>query len=126
MLRARTLFAQGRWLHRRRRDAAARAPLRAAADQFAALGATSWNRRAGLELRATGERIRSSSTDPNTLTAKEQQIAELAAQGLSNREIASRLFLSPRTVGAHLYRIFPKLGITARAQLRDSLATHAD
>jgi ATP/maltotriose-dependent transcriptional regulator MalT len=126
MLRARTLFAQGRWLPRRRRDAAARAPLRAAADQFAALGATSWDRRAGLELRATGERMRSSSADPNTLTAKEQQIAELAAQGLSNREIAGRLFLSPRTVGAHLYRIFPKLGITARAQLRDSLATRAD
>jgi DNA-binding CsgD family transcriptional regulator len=112
LLRARTLFAQGRWLHRRRRNAAARAPLRAAADQFAALGAASWNRRARLELRATGERTTSSSTDRNALTAQEQQIAELAAQGLSNREIASRLFLSPRTVSSHLYRIFPKLGIT--------------
>jgi DNA-binding NarL/FixJ family response regulator len=57
----------------------------------------------------------------NPLTAQEQQIAELAARGLSNREIAERLFLSPRTVGSHLYRIFPKLGIAARAQLRDSL-----
>jgi DNA-binding NarL/FixJ family response regulator len=61
--------------------------------------------------------------DPNSLTAQEQQIAELAAQGLSNREIGERLFLSSRTVGSHLYRIFPKLGITTRAQLRDSLGS---
>jgi DNA-binding CsgD family transcriptional regulator len=120
-LRARTLFAQGRWLRRGRRHAAARAPLRAAADQFAALGALRWNQRARLELRATGERT--SSDDRNPLTAQEQQIAELAARGLSNRAIAERLFLSPRTVGSHLYRIFPKLGITTRAQLRDSLGS---
>jgi DNA-binding NarL/FixJ family response regulator len=56
------------------------------------------------------------------LTAQELQIAQLAAEGLSNRQIAERLFLSPRTIGGHLYRIFPKLEITARAQLRDALA----
>src|ERR1700743_1942874 len=93
LLRGRTLFAHGRWLRRHRRNAAARAPLRASADQFAALGASSWNQRARLELRATGERTRSPADDPNPLTAQEEQIAELAARGLSNRQIAERLFL---------------------------------
>ncbi len=60
------------------------------------------------------------------LTAQELQIAELAARGLSNREIGERLFLSHRTIGSHLYRIFPKLGITSRAQLRDALPAAAD
>ena len=59
------------------------------------------------------------------LTAQELQIAQLAAQGLSNREIGERLFLSHRTIGSHLYRIFPKLGITSRSQLRDALAPPA-
>ena len=57
------------------------------------------------------------------LTAQELQIAQLAARGLSNREIAERLFVSHRTIGSHLYHIFPKLGITARSQLRDALRT---
>ncbi|MGW0627808.1 helix-turn-helix domain-containing protein [Streptomyces sp. NPDC002758] len=56
------------------------------------------------------------------LTPQERQIAELAAQGLTNRDIATRLYLSPRTVGYHLHKIFPKLGIRARAQLRDALS----
>ena len=59
------------------------------------------------------------------LTAQELQIAQLAADGLSNREIAERLFVSHRTVGSHLYHIFPKLGITARTQLRDALKAAA-
>ncbi|MDA0164373.1 LuxR family transcriptional regulator [Solirubrobacter ginsenosidimutans] len=121
LLRARTLFAQGRWLRRHRRSADARTPLRAAADQFAALGASGWEQRARHELRATGDRTRSPADERTGLTVQERQIAELAAQGLSNREIAERLLLSPRTVGSHLYRIFPKLGVTTRAQLRDSL-----
>jgi len=58
----------------------------------------------------------------NALTAQERQIAELAASGLSNKEIGAQLFLSPRTVRAHLYRIFPKLGIASRASLRDALS----
>ncbi|MFJ1700516.1 helix-turn-helix transcriptional regulator [Streptomyces sp. NPDC087532] len=58
---------------------------------------------------------------PSELTAQERRIAELAAQGLTNRDIAARLYLSPRTVGYHLHKIFPKLGIRARAQLRDAL-----
>jgi len=56
-------------------------------------------------------------------SAQELQIAQLAARGLSNREIAERLFVSHRTIGSHLYHIFPKLGITARTQLRDALRT---
>jgi DNA-binding NarL/FixJ family response regulator len=55
------------------------------------------------------------------LTPQEREIAELAAQGLTNRDIAARLFLSPRTVGYHLHKVFPKLGISVRAQLRDAL-----
>ncbi len=121
LLRARTSFAHGRWLRRHRRSSDARGPLRDAADQFAALGAWRWHERACVELRAAGQRTRSSLEDGEALTAQEQEVAELAAQGLSNREIGERLFLSPRTVGSHLYRIFPKLGITTRAQLRDSL-----
>jgi DNA-binding CsgD family transcriptional regulator len=122
-LRARTLFSFGRWLRRRRRAIEARLPLRDAVALFDALGASAWSRRARQELRATGERVGRRARDlRDRLTAQELQIAQLAAEGLSNRQIAERLFLSPRTIGGHLYRIFPKLEITARAQLRDALA----
>jgi DNA-binding CsgD family transcriptional regulator len=122
-LRARTLFSFGRWLRRRRRAIEARLPLRDAVALFDALGASAWSRRARQELRATGERVGRRAPDlRDRLTAQELQIAQLAAEGLSNRQIAERLFLSPRTIGGHLYRIFPKLEITARAQLRDALA----
>ncbi len=122
-LRARTLFSLGRRLRRRRRSADSRAPLREAVDLFDALGATRWAGRAKLELRATGEQVGSRAPDArDRLTPQELQIARLAAEGLSNREIGERLFLSHRTIGSHLYRIFPKLGIGSRAQLRDALA----
>ncbi len=122
-LRARTLFSLGRWLRRRRRSAESRAPLRESVALFDALGATAWSRRARQELRATGEKVGRRAPDlRDRLTAQELQIAQLAAEGLSNRQIAERLFLSPRTIGGHLYRIFPKLEITARAQLRNSFA----
>ncbi|MEU8614898.1 helix-turn-helix transcriptional regulator, partial [Actinoplanes sp. NPDC048791] len=62
----------------------------------------------------------------SALTAQERQIAQLAASGLSNKQIAERLYLSHRTIGAHLYRIFPKLGVTSRAGLRDALSPPAD
>ncbi|HXN83829.1 MAG TPA: LuxR C-terminal-related transcriptional regulator, partial [Myxococcales bacterium] len=121
-LRGRTLFSYGRWLRRRRRSAESRSPLRDGIALFDALGATLWSKRARQELRATGERVGRRTPDArDRLTAQELQIAELAAGGLSNREIGERLFLSPRTIGGHLYRIFPKLEITARAQLRDAL-----
>jgi DNA-binding CsgD family transcriptional regulator len=121
-LRARTLFSFGRWLRRQRRSADSRGPLRDAINLFDALGAMRWSERARQELRATGETIGPRTPDArDRLTAQELQIAELAAEGLSNREIGERLFLSHRTVGSHLYRMFPKLGITARAQLRAAL-----
>ena len=125
--RARTLFSFGRWLRRQRRDVESRAPLREAIELFDVLGATRWSDRARQELRATGETLGPRGPDArDQLTAQELQIALLAAEGLSNREIGERLFLSHRTIGSHLYRIFPKLGITSRTQLRDALPASAD
>jgi DNA-binding NarL/FixJ family response regulator len=91
------------------------------------LGAHSWAQRADNELRATGERgWRPASSPREQLSPQETQIAELAAQGLSNREIGQRLFLSHRTVSSHLYRIFPKLGVTSRNQLAIALGRGGD
>lgn len=115
---ARIELAYGTWLRRQRRMAQSRRPLRAARGTFDGLGAHPWARRADRELRATGERgWRPVPSPRDRLSPQEQQIAMLAAQGLSNREIGQRLFLSHRTVSSHLYRIFPKLGITSRHQL---------
>jgi DNA-binding CsgD family transcriptional regulator len=124
-LRARTLYSYGRWLRRRRRNAEARTPLRNSLALFDALGAMRWGARARDELRATGESVgrRRPPDARERLTTQELQIAQLAARGLSNREIAGRLFVSHRTIGSHLYHIFPKLGITARTELRDVLGT---
>jgi DNA-binding CsgD family transcriptional regulator len=124
-LRARTLHSYGRWLRHQRRTAEARTPLRSSMALFDALGATRWSGRARDELRATGESVgRLRPPDARErLTAQELQIAQLAGRGLSNREIAERLFVSHRTIGSHLYHIFPKLGITTRSQLRDALRT---
>jgi DNA-binding CsgD family transcriptional regulator len=121
-LRARTLFSYGRWLRRRRRSADARSPLRESVRVFDAIGAGSWADRARLELRATGETVGARTPAArDRLTAQELHIAQLAAQGLSNRAIGERLSLSPRTIGGHLYRIFPKIGVSGRWQLRDVL-----
>jgi ATP/maltotriose-dependent transcriptional regulator MalT len=122
--RARLLLSYGQWLRRQRRIADSRAPLRTARDMFDTLGCMSWNERARRELRASGESSRR--RDPaarDQLTAQELQIAHLAAQGLSNREIGQRLYLSHRTISTHLYRIFPRLGITARSELKAALST---
>ena len=121
--RARLLLAYGEWLRRRRRIADSRTPLRTARDTFDRLGCMSWSRRARRELRASGESSRRREPAArDQLTAQELQIAQLAAQGLSNREIGQRLYLSHRTIGTHLYRIFPKLGITARGELQAALS----
>jgi len=125
--RARTLFSFGTWLRRQRRGIESRVPLREAIEIFDVLGATRWSDRARQELRATGEALGPRRPDVrDQLTAQELQIAGLAAQGLSNREIGERLFLSHRTIGSHLYRIFPKLGITSRRELRDALPDAAE
>ena len=100
------------------RPADSRAPLRAARDTFDALGAAPWAQRARDELRAAGERSRQPAPRALDLLApQELQIARLAAEGLSNREIGQQLYLSHRTISNHLYRIFPKLGITSRVEL---------
>ncbi|MEC3982629.1 ATP-binding protein [Amycolatopsis sp. H20-H5] len=118
--RAQVLLDYAEWLRRRRRIAEARPKLTAAHEIFRRLGARPWLERAQGELRAAG--VDSEPAPPDALTAltpQQQQIIRLAARGLTNREIGERLFLSPRTVGSHLYRSFPKLGVTARSQLRD-------
>jgi DNA-binding CsgD family transcriptional regulator len=120
--RARVELAYAMWLRRQRRGADARAPLRAARDTFDALGALPWGQAARQELRATGETSRGRTPDVlEQLTPQELQIAQMAASGLSNREIGQTLYLSHRTIGSHLYRIFPKLGVASRAELRDAL-----
>ncbi|MFE2417008.1 helix-turn-helix transcriptional regulator [Streptomyces hokutonensis] len=94
-----------------------------ALDTFERLGARPWTARAGNELRATGLSVGASGvTGPASLTPQQGEIALLAAAGLTNKQIAERLFLSPRTVAAHLRRLFPKLGAASRAALRDALA----
>lgn len=118
---ARVQLAYGECLRRMRSNKAARMPLSASAEVFRRLGAKAWEIRATNELRATGV-TRSGARAEAKLTPQELEIASLAAAGLSNKEIGARLFLSPRTVGAHLYRVFPKLGIRSRAALRDALA----
>jgi ATP/maltotriose-dependent transcriptional regulator MalT len=121
-IRARLQLAYGIWLRRQRRAADSRTPLRAARDAFDALGAMPWGERARQELRASGETSRRRTHDlTDALSPQELQIAQLAAAGLSNKEIGQQLFLSHRTVGSHLYRIFPKLGITARSHLSAAL-----
>jgi DNA-binding CsgD family transcriptional regulator/tetratricopeptide (TPR) repeat protein len=121
-LRARVQLAHGAWLHQHRRDAAARTPLRAAIEVFDALGVIPWSERARQQLRATGERSRLRIPGArDQLTPQELQIAQMAADGLTNREIGQKLYLSHRTISSHLYRIFPKLGITSRAELRPVL-----
>jgi len=121
---ARLEMAFGAWLRRQRRITESRPHLRSARDAFDALGLQPWADKARAELRASGER----NAEPapkmrQPLTPQELQIAQMAAAGLSNREIADRFFLSHRTVGAHLYRVFPKLGIVSRSELARALGS---
>jgi len=119
---ARAQLAYGVWLRRRRRMTQSRAPLREAAETFDALGLLRYAERSRRELRASGETVRARGPEAwAQLSPQELQIAQLAAEGLSNREIGEQLYLSHRTVESHLYRLFPKLGVTSRAQLRDAL-----
>lgn len=118
---ARVHLLYGERLRRSRQITKARHHLQTALAAFAGLGVSAWADRAAAELAATAPtRQRPDLEEP--LTPQEMQVAELAAGGLSNKEIASRLCMSHRTVGAHLYRVFPKLGISSRAALRDALS----
>ena len=108
----------GEHLRRHRHRSDAREHLRAALEGFERLDAASWADRARAELRASGETARK--RDPSRLsqlTPQELQIARFVAEGLSNKEVAAQLFLSPRTIDAHLRNVFAKLGISSRTQL---------
>ncbi|HSK92038.1 MAG TPA: AAA family ATPase [Euzebyales bacterium] len=118
--RARTQVAYGEWLRRQRRRTAARAQLTAALATFERVAAHGWRRRVRDELIALGDPVPDAPDDVGgvgRLTPQELQVVRRAAIGLSNREIAAQLFLSPRTVGHHLYKAYPKLGVSRRAQL---------
>jgi DNA-binding CsgD family transcriptional regulator len=115
---ARSELAYGEFLRRTRRIVEAREHLRAALDGFEGLGATLWAERARVELRASGQTARK--RDPSTraeLTEQELQIARFVAEGLTNREVAAQLFLSPRTIDFHLRNVYKKLGISSRTAL---------
>ena len=117
-LRGRLQLAFGRWLRRRQRVAEARESLRSAHATLSGIGAMVWANQAETELRAAGEQTaRRSAPSWETLTAQELQIVRMAGEGFSNKQIGERLYLSPRTVSGHLYRAFPKLGITSRGQI---------
>lgn len=122
---ARIHLAHGIRLRHTHGPKAARHPLTLAAQTFERLGTPVWARRARTELQATtGVPAAGGNGAPLHLTAltwQERRIAELAAGGLTNKEIGERMHLSPRTVSSHLYRVFPKLGISSRAALRDAL-----
>lgn len=118
---ARVRLLYGQALRRSRATSAAREQLNEALREFEWLGAVPWAEMARGELRAAGVATLIP-VQAGTLTAQELMIAEMAAEGMTNKEIAARLVMSHRTVGSHLYRIFPKLGITSRAGLRDALS----
>jgi DNA-binding NarL/FixJ family response regulator len=116
--RARRELAYGRWLRRHRRPRDARGVLLKALRTFERLGAGPWAQAARVELGATAATRRG---EPDRLTPQESMVAELAAEGLTNRQIGERMLVSPRTVGSHLGRVFPKLGVGSRAALRGAL-----
>jgi DNA-binding CsgD family transcriptional regulator len=119
--RAHLLF--GEWLRREGRVVDAREQLRTAYDELSSIGMEAFAERARGELLATGEKVRKrTAATRDELTAQERQIAQLASTGLSNPEIGTRLFLSPRTVEYHLSKVFPKLGVNSRKELGRALS----
>src|SRR5436305_2442973 len=120
LARARLLY--GEWLRREQRRAGAREQLRAAHDVLSTIGADAFAERARRELLATGETVRKRTADTrDSLTPQEAQIARLAADGQTNLQIGAQLFISPRTVEYHLRKVFPKLDISSRQELRKAL-----
>ncbi len=125
--RARLQLAYGEWLRQHKRRSESRGPLRSAREIFDALGAIPWGERARQQLRASGETSRRRTPEArDELTPQELQIAQLAAEGLTNREIGQMLYLSHRTISSHLYRTFPKLGVTSRAELHAALQSERE
>jgi DNA-binding CsgD family transcriptional regulator len=123
--RAQLRLDYAEWLRRRRRINDAKPVLTQALGTFRRLRARSWAQRAEAELRACGVAVADAPGEPDALwelTPQQRQIVRMASDGLTNREIGDRLFLSPRTVSSHLYRSFPKLGVADRHQLRDVIA----
>ena len=122
---ARTRLVYGEHLRRRRRRVEARAQLRAALELFEHLGATPWSDRASAELAATGERVHRRSEGPiAALTERELQIGLLLADGMTTRQAAAALFVSPKTVEYHLRHVYTKLGIGSRAELAAALPAY--
>jgi DNA-binding CsgD family transcriptional regulator len=119
---ARAHLVYGEWLRRENRRMDAREQLRSAYEMFANFGADAFAKRTRRELLATGEKVRKRTDETRgQLTAQEEQIARLAAEGHTNQEIGAQLFLSPRTVEWHLHKVFTKLGVGSRMRLRDKL-----
>lgn len=118
--RARTQLCFGERLRRSRRRVEAREQLRTALQTFERLGAKPWAERARSELRASGESAsrQEATAGMDTLTVQELQVAGFVAKGYTNKEVAAQLFLSPRTIDAHMRSVFAKLGLTSRTQLR--------
>jgi DNA-binding CsgD family transcriptional regulator len=126
--RAQLRLDHAEWLRRRRRINDAKPMLAEALETFRRLGARSWAQRTEAELRASGVAVTGAPGEPDALgelTPQQRQIVRLASDGLTDREIGDRLFLSPRTVSSHLYRSYPKLGVASRHQLRDVIAAPA-
>jgi DNA-binding CsgD family transcriptional regulator len=116
---ARAHLLHGEWLRRQNRPKDAREQLRTAYDMFASMGAAAFTDRARRELLATGEKVRKRRDETtHDLTPQEDQIARLAAQGETSRDIAGRLFISANTVDYHLKKIYRKLGVSSRRELR--------
>jgi DNA-binding CsgD family transcriptional regulator len=123
---ARANLLYGEWLRRNRRTLAARDQLRTAHRMLTGMGIHGFAERAARELRATGATVRDRAAETNgELTPQEAQIARLASEGLSNPEIGTRLFLSPRTVEYHLRKVFAKLRIGSRKELGRALGLQA-
>src|SRR6266704_2292023 len=123
--RAQLRLDYAEWLRRRRRINDAKPVLTEALGTFRRLRARSWAQRAEAELRACGVAVADAPGERDALwelTPQQRQIVRLASDGLTNRQIGDRLFLSPRTVSSHLYRSYPKLGVAGRSQLRDVIA----